>query len=356
MNIFRNLFKPIMKKIHLALLIIATLAYSFTYSQNTIATDKINWISFKEALDKNKKEPRKIIMDINTEWCGWCKYMDKTTFTDPNIIAYINTNFYAVKFDAESFDTIEYKGKKYGPSQPYSGAGRKPAHTLAISLLQGQLSYPNIMYFDDSSNVITAIPGYKSSKDLQAFLIYFAENIYKYANIQPFINDFNNTFTDSLRNKTEKVKWLTIKQAVEKNKKEKKKMIISLQTDWCPTCKIMDNCTFNNQKLADYINTKCYAVRLNATTKDTIEFNNYKFINENKEHPFNQFAVTLLNGKMRFPNFIFIDENSNLITGVPGYMTTEGIEPIIKYFVTDSFKTTKWEDYIKTFTSDLATK
>jgi thioredoxin-related protein len=343
-----------MKKIALLALIICTLALNRGFSQQTIATDKIQWISFKEALEKNKKEPKKIIMDINTEWCGWCKYMDRTTFTDPNIIAYINTNYYAVKFDAESFDTIEYKGKKYGPSQPYSGSGRKPSHNLAISLLQGQLSYPNIMYFDDSSNVITAIPGYKSAKDLQAFLLYFAENIYKYANIQPFLNDFNNTFTDSLKEKTEKVKWLTIKQALEKNKKEKRKIIISLQTDWCPTCKIMDNSTFNNAKLSEYINTKCYPVRLNATTKDTIEYNNYKFINENKEHPFNQFAVTLLNGKMRFPNFIFIDENLNIITSIPGYMTTDGIEPIIKFFVTDSFKTIKWEDYLKTFTSDLS--
>jgi thioredoxin-related protein len=334
-------------------LIICSLAFSEISAQQTPANNKIQWLSFKEALEKNKKEPRKIIMDVYTEWCGWCKYMDKNTFTDPNIIAYINTNFYAVKFDAESLDTIEYKGKKYGPSQPYSGSGRKPSHNLAISLLQGQLSYPNIMYFDDSSNVITTVPGYKSAKDLQAFLLYFAENIYKYANIQPFLNDFNNTFTDSLKEKKEHVKWLTVKQAQEKNKKEKRKIIISLQTDWCPTCKIMDNSTFNNPKLAEYINTKCYPVRFDATTKDSILFNGNTFINENKEHPFHQLAVALLNGKMRFPNFVFVDENLNLITGVPGYMTTEAIEPIIKYFISDTFKTIKWEDYIKSFTSDL---
>lgn len=335
------------------LLTVCIITGSLMSAQSPVQTDKIQWLSFKEALEKNKKEPRKMIMDVFTDWCGWCKYMDKTTFTDPNIIAYINTNFYAIKFDAESPDTIEYKGKRYGPSQPHITGARKPTHNLAISLLQGQLSYPNIMYFDDSSNVITAIPGYKSAKDLQAFLLYFAENIYKYANIQPFLNDFNNTFTDSLKNKKEIIKWLTIKEALEKNKKEKRKLLISLQTDWCPTCKIMDNSTFNNQKLAEYINSKCYPIRLNATTKDTIEFNNYTFVNENKEHPFNQFAVTLLNGKMRFPNFTFIDENLNIISSVPGYMTTEGIEPIIKYFISDSFKTIKWEDYIKTFSTDI---
>jgi len=340
-----------MKKRYLSLLIACTLSSITIYSQNKINTNKIDWLSFKEAQQKNKKEPRKMIMDVYTEWCGWCKYMDKTTFTDPNVIAYINTNYYAVKFDAETLDTIEYKGKKYGPSQPYSGSGRKPAHNLAIYLLQGQLSYPNLMYFDDSTNVITAIPGYKSAKDLQAFIIYFGENIYKYANIQPFIDDYNSTFTDSLKNKTENVKWLTIKEALEKNKKEKRKIIISLQTDWCPTCKMMDNSTFHDIKLAEYLNTKTYPVRLDATTKDTIIFNNYKFINEDKEHPFNQFAVTLLNGKMRFPNFVFVDENLNLLSAVPGYMTKDGIEPIVKYFISDSFKTIKWEDYIKSYST-----
>ena len=133
-------------------------------------------------------------------------------------------------------------------------------------------------------------------------------------------------------------------------------MFVSLQTDWCITCKMMDNITFNNPKLAEYINKNTYPVRLNATTKDTIEFNNYRFINENKDHPFHQLAVSMLNGKMKFPNFVFINENNEIITSVPSYMTAEGVEPIIKFFVSDSFKTKSWEEFQKSFVSDLKIK
>ncbi len=340
----RHSFKPII----LIILIVIGLS---AYCQNN--DNKIHWLSFKEALEKNKKQPRKMIMDVYTEWCGWCKYMDKTTFTDPNIVAYINANYYAVKFDAEGNDSLIYKGKLYYNKTNTTIGGRKPSHPLAIDILHGQLSYPNLVYFDDSTNIITAIPGYKSAKDLEAFLIYFGEDLYKYVNLQPFLNDFNNTFTDSLKNKTEKVKWLTIQEAVEKSKKEKRKILVSLQTDWCLTCKIMDNSVFSNTKLSDYINKNYYPVRFNATSKDTVRFKDFTFINENKEHPFHQFAVSLLNGKMQFPNFVFIDENNNLLSAVPGYMTLESIEPIIKYFSSNAYQTQKWEEFRKIFISDL---
>ena len=75
--------------------------------------ESINWISFEEALSRSSKEPKKIFMDIYTDWCGWCKKMDKSTFTDPVVIDYLNKHFYSVKLDAETKDTITYKAKDY---------------------------------------------------------------------------------------------------------------------------------------------------------------------------------------------------------------------------------------------------
>jgi len=334
----------------LVLIILISILFS-SYAQQS--ENKIQWLSIKEALEKQKKEPRKIIMDVFTDWCGWCKYMDKTTFEDPNIIAYISANYYAVKFNAEGSDTVIYKNKEYTNSLPEQQNGRKPSHPLAISLLQGQLSYPNLVYFDDSSNVITALSGFHPSNEMQPMLIYFSENLYKFINLQDFMNDFKKTFTDSLRNKTEKVKWLTISEAIEKSKKEKRILVISLETDWCASCKIMDNITFNDSTVADYLNKNTYPIRFNATSRDTVKFNNYTFINENKEHPFHQFAVVLLNGKMKFPNIVFINENNELVSSVPGYLNAKGIEPIIPYFVSSSFKTQPWEEYLKTFKSKI---
>jgi len=309
----------------------------------------IHWMSFSEALEKNKKQPRKIIMDVYTDWCGWCKHMDRTTFADPGIAAYINANYYAVKFDAEGRDSIVYKGKTYENDGPSMRPGRKPTHPLAIEILGGQLSYPTLVYFDDSSNVIAPIGGYRSAVDIQPFLVYFAEDLYKYVNIQTFIDDFKKTYTDSLRSNVVNIKWLTMKEALEKNKQNPKKFLVFMQTDWCAPCKIQDDIHFNDSALAKYINENMYAVKLNATTKDSIVFNNYTYINENKGHPFHQLAVTLLNGKMKFPNMVFITEKLEIITAVPGYFELKTLEPLVKYFNTDVFKTKKWEDYLREY-------
>ena len=70
--------------------------------------EKINWISMQEAIDLTAKpgNKKKIFIDAYTDWCGWCKRMDQSTFIDSNVIKHMNENYYAVKFDAESYDTI----------------------------------------------------------------------------------------------------------------------------------------------------------------------------------------------------------------------------------------------------------
>ena len=66
------------------------------------AEGAVNWVSFEEAEALMAKEPRKIMVDVYTKWCGPCKRMNSQTFGNPTLAKYINENYYAVKFDAES--------------------------------------------------------------------------------------------------------------------------------------------------------------------------------------------------------------------------------------------------------------
>lgn len=150
---------------------IFTLIISSSYSQTK--TETINWMSFEEALTKSSKEPKKIFMDIYTEWCGWCKKMDKSTFVDPEVVAYLNKHFYAVKLDAETKDTITYKSKDYMYVTDYK------ANEIAAYLLNGQMGYPTAVYLDEKNDPITAVPGYYTSEQLMPILKYFGEDIYK---------------------------------------------------------------------------------------------------------------------------------------------------------------------------------
>ncbi|MBI3259602.1 MAG: DUF255 domain-containing protein [Ignavibacteriae bacterium] len=141
-------------------------------ANNTITTnqDKIKWITIEEAEKLNKKEPRKIIVDVYTDWCGWCKKMDASTFTNPVIVKYINEKFYAVKFNAETKDTLRFNGNTYSYVPEYK------ANEFAVSLLNGQMSYPTTVYLNEKFEVLSPVPGFLKPIMLEKILKYFGEN------------------------------------------------------------------------------------------------------------------------------------------------------------------------------------
>ena len=148
-------------------------------SENTPGTPpegEILWMDWESAMEANEKEPRKLMVDVYTDWCGWCKRMDAGAFSDPAVADYVNKNFYAVKLDAEMKSSINWNGKefKYIPD-----AGRRGIHTLAYSLLEGKMGYPTIVYLDEQVIRIFISPGYKESGALMKELTFAAENHYK---------------------------------------------------------------------------------------------------------------------------------------------------------------------------------
>jgi thioredoxin-related protein len=173
-----------MKKstVFILLLLNATLLFAQEHKNDPKG---IQWMSFKEALQKSATNPKKIYMDIYTGWCGWCKKMDASTFTDPAVIKFMNDNYYAVKLDAETKDTIVYKDKKYAFVPAYK------ANEIAAYLLNGQMGYPTSVYLDEHQNPITAVPGYNSPEQLLPILKYFAGDFYKTKKFEDFQKDGN---------------------------------------------------------------------------------------------------------------------------------------------------------------------
>ena len=62
--------------------------------------EKINWISWDQMIEQraNDSSKKKVFIDLYTSWCGWCKRMDGSTFSDPTIVNYMNAKYYCVKF------------------------------------------------------------------------------------------------------------------------------------------------------------------------------------------------------------------------------------------------------------------
>jgi thioredoxin-related protein len=136
----------------------------------------IQWHSFEEAYNLNKKKHKKIFVDVYTDWCGWCKKMDKETFQDPDIAKYMQKNFYCVKLNAERKDTVEIDGVKFTNTNPGSRGG---THKLAIDLLRGKMSYPSYVFIDENNQTLSVVPGYMTAADFAPVLHFFAENAYK---------------------------------------------------------------------------------------------------------------------------------------------------------------------------------
>jgi thioredoxin-related protein len=156
------------------------LLFAFTNSsenEETLPTEasSVTWMTFEEAVEASKTKPKKMMIDLYTDWCGWCKKMDKTTFEDPKVVKYLNDNFYAVKFDAEQKSEINFNGHQF----KWVAGGRNGIHTLAYSLLDGNLSYPTVVYLNEKFERIMISPGFKEAPDMIKELKFAAEEHYR---------------------------------------------------------------------------------------------------------------------------------------------------------------------------------
>ncbi len=161
-----------MKKIVIFCFIILAINYN---ANSQTASPLVKWYNIEEAIKLNEKNPKKIFIDVYTDWCGWCKTMDKNTFNNPQIAAYLNKYYYPVKFNAESKQDITFKGTVY----KNKGAEPRSPHDFAAALLSGKMSYPSVAYMDSESNLLTAVPGYTAPADIEPILVFFGEDYYK---------------------------------------------------------------------------------------------------------------------------------------------------------------------------------
>jgi uncharacterized protein YyaL (SSP411 family) len=150
--------------------------------------EKIEWLTISEMQAAYKKEPRPILLDMYTSWCGWCKVMDKETYSNNKVAAYINEKYYAVKFDAESKDSVEWNGKKYG----YNATNK--VNDLAVYLMFGQMSYPTTIFLSALDARPAPLAGYLKPKELESPLKFFGDGAYKTKNFPEFMKSFSSSW------------------------------------------------------------------------------------------------------------------------------------------------------------------
>jgi len=177
-----------MKKIMILLL------FTVFIAGNSIAQE-INWVTLEKAVELQKKNPKKIMMDAYTSWCGPCKLLDKKTFHNKDVVDYVNKNYYAVKFDAEGNEEINFNSKTYtNPNyNPAKANKRNSPHQLSSYF--GIRSYPTIVFISEKGELIFPLIGYKTPQQLELYLKMFKEDKHLDLKTQEAFNDYYTAFT-----------------------------------------------------------------------------------------------------------------------------------------------------------------
>ena len=126
----------------------------------------INWYEMKDLATLQENAPKKVIVDVYTDWCKWCKVMDEKTFSDQALAKYLNENYYLIKLNAEQKEDILFNGNTYS----YQEGGRRGYNELAVELCQGSLSYPSFVLLGEDLKVIDVTRGFKKAGQFRNFL------------------------------------------------------------------------------------------------------------------------------------------------------------------------------------------
>lgn len=164
-----------------------------------VSAQKINWMSMNEALAAQKENPKKIFMDVYTDWCGPCKLLDRNTLQHKDVVKFVNKHFYAVKFNAEGTEEITYQDFTYtNPNYNPDRRGRNSQHLFAHALkITG---YPTMVFFDEKSDVISPIVGYKTAEQLEIYLKMIASDDYKEVTTNEDWKEYQQNFKGTFKN------------------------------------------------------------------------------------------------------------------------------------------------------------
>ena len=144
-----------------------SIALLFALGRPALA-QQIKWTDLQEAQALNAKKPKKYFVDLYTDWCGYCKKMDRTTLRNAQLAQFLNARYYPVKFNAEQRKNIYWNGRMY----KYRSNGYQGFNELALYWLRGQMGFPAYLVVSaDGKTVEKRLIGFHTPMGLNLQLI-----------------------------------------------------------------------------------------------------------------------------------------------------------------------------------------
>ena len=126
-------------------------------------------ISFSQLDSLQKKDPRKVVVFIHTDWCRYCRAMEETTFKNAAVKKFLNNEFYFVFLNAEEKQDILFNRHVFKFKPTGSGTG---IHELAEQLgtIKGSGTYPAFCFLNEKNEIIYQVADYISARDFKNIL------------------------------------------------------------------------------------------------------------------------------------------------------------------------------------------
>ena len=171
----------------------------FILIQFQLYSQEINWMSLDEVREAQKTNPKNVLIDVYTNWCGPCKLMDRNTFSNTDIIRIINENYYAIKFNAEGNDTVTFMDKVFTNPNFDSTKTQRRNSSHQFTQFLGVNAYPSTLFFDSKMNYLTPVKGYLNPKQIEIYLLLFKDDTYKDVKSQDDFDNFIKNFKSQVR-------------------------------------------------------------------------------------------------------------------------------------------------------------
>lgn len=134
--------------------------------------EKVQWLSFDAAVAKAQKENKHLVVDVYTNWCGWCKVMDRQTYGDPDVAAYLSEHFALAKVNGESAAKLTWQGK--------SLSEREFAKAVGVN------GYPSTYFMKPNADLLGGVAGYIKAPDMLIYTKYVHTKYYEKGKLQQF--------------------------------------------------------------------------------------------------------------------------------------------------------------------------
>ncbi len=147
------------------MILVAALLLGSSLSMHAGDKPELPWQSMEKGMAKAKQSHKKVMVDVYTTWCKWCKKLDEDVYSNDKVADYLSHHYVVVKLNAESPNELTFQVKKT--------TERDLAGAFGVS------GYPTILFFDSEGKPINSLGGYVSADKFLPIIKFIGEDYYK---------------------------------------------------------------------------------------------------------------------------------------------------------------------------------